>query len=175
MWRAAARPSAQPLGIMSYGRVMRDGLRAWLPCTRARHYHAALAMLLAIDRFPKLDAPSKARVDAEVVEIMKPYDYPWWRYRRNAPSISMAACRAVAMRRLGISTGIANLTWADVLHPWHQDSPTLINLDFRSYHAATDDAVRFLASSGVTSPEIEHFSTVWVERVAASERATHDA
>jgi hypothetical protein len=161
---------------MGFFRVMREGGRLWLPCTRARRYHAALATLLAIHRFPRLDGTSKARIDAELVQIFKPLGiYPWWRYRPDVPPTTMAADRAVAMYRLGIPTGIADLRWENVLHPWHRQSPTQIIQDFSAYHAATDDAIRFLASHGVVSPELKHFGSQWLERARAGAKPAHDA
>jgi len=157
-------------------RVLHEGARAWLPTSRARRYHAALATLLAHHRFTELDGRDKARIDADLVEIFKPYGiYPWWRYRRDASASAMAADRAIAMYRLGISTGIANLQWVDVLHPWHRQSPVQLALDFRAHHPATDEALQFLSSHGVASTELERFGEQWLKRGRARKEPAHDA
>jgi len=156
-------------------RVMLEGLHLWLPSTRARRYHAALATLVAIYRFPQLDGSSRARIDSELVQIFKPLGiYPWWRFRRDVPPTSMAADRAVAMYRLAIDTGIAGVDWEGILHRWHRQSPTQIIQDFRSYHRDTDDALEFLASHDMTSPELEQFSTHWIRQARANSGTSRD-
>ena len=140
--------------------VLRESLRLWLPSTRARRYHAALVTLLAIHRYPQLDQESKARIDAELVNIYEPLGiYPWWRHRRNVPPTAIAADRVAAMYRLDIPTGLPEVSWDLVLHPWHRQNPTLINQDFRYYHRDTDSALEFLASHGAASSELARFGT----------------
>jgi hypothetical protein len=158
---------------MALIRVLHHAIRLWVPCTRTRRYHAALSVLVASHRFPQLESQAKARVNDELVKIFKPFGiYPWWRFRHDVPPTTMAADRAVAMYRLGIPTGVPELSWEQVLHPWHQQSPAQLLQDFNARHSATEEAVQFLAARGLPRAEIERFSTVGL--LHASAKAAND-
>ena len=143
------------------------GLRWWVPATKARHVHAAMAVLVSLSAFAKLEGPQRVKVDDELIEIYKPWGiYPWWRFNK-ALSVEMAPSRAVAMRRLGMPTGMSDLTWDDVLHPWHKHDPALIYWDFQPYHANTDEALDYLRPRGLCLPEGVHFGKRWLQQASS--------
>lgn len=158
---------------MGLGQVLHHGVRLWAPCTRARRYHAALAMLLTAHRYSRLESQAKGRVDDEIVQVFKPYGiYPWWRFRTGARSTAMAAERAVAMYRLGLQTGVSALSWEDILHPWHRQFPAQLIQDFDARHPATEEAIRFLEGHGLPRDEMERFGTIGLPKASAA--AAHD-
>jgi len=137
-------------------------LRLLLPTTKQRRVQAAKAVLVSICAFDKLEGAQRVKVDDELVQIYKPFGlYPWWRFRKDVPVYARAADRAIAMWRLGIATGIPDLSWDEVLHPWHRCDPALLMQDFHFYHADTDDALAYLEPRGLCLPEGVHFGRRW--------------
>lgn len=144
---------------MSTVSFFRVALRLWLPSTRERRYRAALATLLSSHAFAQLQQSDRAKVDDELVAIYKPFGiYPWWRFRRDASQDAMAGDRAIAMWRLGLPTGVPELEWAAVLHPWHRESPAQLAQDFRPRHPTTEEALKFLGEPGMSLPPGKNFS-----------------
>lgn len=138
-----------------------------------RHYKAALAIFLGANAAEKLSAENRARVEGEVeqnydksVKGPKLAEHRWE---------MLAAERAAAMHRLGIGTGIPDLTWDQLFTPWRSGPtswvaalgwgspgnvfvgwdvrPSLLYFDFRPLAQATHDARDFLRRHGITVPE----------------------
>ena len=128
-----------------------------------RRYRAALAVLLATHVFAELNAEEQSRVDDELVNIYRPVGvYPWWRFRSDVPEATRAAERAVAMWRLGISTGAHGLTWSDALSEKWMHSPWKLGAAFRAFHPATEEAIASLRAHGVCFEPMQETGPTWL-------------
>lgn len=131
-----------------------------------RRVRSAIAVLLSEFIFERLSADQQARVDLSVIaEYRRYWLFAWWMRRSDNPPDTVAIDRAYAMQRLGIATGIPNLSWHDALPPrtnyreFFRD--TGIN-SFVRFDPATDQAIAYLRSLGVQLSEEQSRAHQWL-------------
>lgn len=135
-----------------------------------RAFNAALVVLIGKYVFERLDAEQRRAVDGEVdrnirVELQVPrVDRKWFGWA------DLGAVRAVAMARLGLSTGVPGYTWDELLSrywwwkkvqlQWSQQQPAdvrdgAVDMDFHPFHPATEDAKAFMRRNGYLIPDYD--------------------
>jgi hypothetical protein len=129
---------------------------------------AAKAVLLSLHLFPLLSAEQQAAVEKELEDWHSKHSEFSYSYilSRCTPT-QLAALRAVAMARLKINTGIEALKWEDLLGWKWRLHPHMLNLSFREFDAATDEALEFLRAYGIKFADSEKLGKRWLNTMKA--------
>jgi hypothetical protein len=127
-----------------------------------RRYKAALIVFMGAYQFSRLDAEHKALVEAEMnADLIRSGSVAAY-WKRNAAWYNIAAFRAAAMDRIGISSAIPDVAWTQLFSPWalwtklpqwpgpkFDPRPFVALQMFRPMDQATKDAEAFLSNSGI--------------------------
>ena len=127
-----------------------------------RRYKAALIVFLGAYQFSRLDEAQKALVEAEMnADLIRSGSVAAF-WKKHAPWYNIAAYRAAAMDRIGISSPIPNGAWIHLFRPWalwtklpqwpmpkFDPRPFVALSEFRPMDEATKDAMAFLSHSGI--------------------------
>jgi len=127
-----------------------------------RRYKAALIVYLGAYEFSRLDAEKKALVEAELnADLIRSGSVASF-WKRNMPWYNIAAFRAAAMDRIGLSSAIPDVAWIQLFRPWALwtklpqwpgpkcDLRPFVALKmFRPMDQATKDAEAFLSNIGI--------------------------
>ena len=137
----------------------------WHP-TRRRRFDSALVVLLGHHLFPRLGAIEQERVENLLIDdFSKGSEFPYTVLRQDigASSDFIASLRGLAMARLGMPTGIADLDWKDFVDPSSMRPGKSLVGAFRRFDAATDAAADFLRSNGLALDERTGQGKRWMD------------
>ncbi len=125
-------------------------------------YKAALIVFLGAYQFSRLDPDKKALVEAEMnADLIRSGSVAAF-WKKNMPWHNIAAFRAAAMDRIGLSAAIPGVAWIQLFKPWalwtklpqwpgprFDPRPFRALLMFRPMDQATKDAEAFLSNCGI--------------------------
>ena len=132
---------------------------------RERQRRDALAVLLSLYVFRRLDAAGQVRVDADVKRLVEATAEAFVTVAQLG-EMRLAALRGPAMARLGIATGVPGLDWAEVLEPASMTSAWPF-ADFMCNSDAADGALEILARHGARFDKEEGIGNAWLSEMKA--------